>query len=60
MTFYIQPHQFRRMARRLAEQPQQRALGVNIREQDDAYVLSALVPGLKAKGTIRMQTVNTC
>ena len=51
MTFYIQPHQFRRMARRLAEQqqPQQRALGVNIREQDDAYVLSALVPGLKAE-----------
>jgi HSP20 family protein len=37
------------MARRLAEQPQQRALGVNIREQDDAYVLSALVPGLKAE-----------
>ncbi len=49
MTFYIQPHQFRRMARRLTEQPQQRALGVNIREQDDAYVLSALVPGLKAE-----------
>ena len=49
MTFYIQPHQFRRMARRLVEQPQQRALGVNIREQDDAYVLSALVPGLKAE-----------
>lgn len=49
MTIYIQPHQFRRMARRWAEQPQQRALGVNIREQDDAYVLSALVPGLKAE-----------
>ena len=49
MTLYIQPHQFHRMARRWAEQPQQRALGVNISEQDDAYVLSALVPGLKAE-----------
>ncbi len=54
MTFYIQTHpfqnrQFRRMARHLSEQPQQRALGVNVREQDDAYILSALVPGLKAE-----------
>jgi HSP20 family protein len=52
MTLYIQPHQFHRMARRWAEQPQQpqyRALGVNISEQDDAFVLSALVPGLKAE-----------
>ena len=48
MTFYVQPHQFRRVVRRLAEQPQQNALGVTVREQDDAYVLSALVPGLKA------------
>ena len=49
MTLYIQPYQFRRMARRWAEQPQQLALGVNVSEQDDAYVLSALVPGLKAE-----------
>ena len=52
MTFYIQPYQVRRMARRWAEQPeqpQQRTLGVNVSEQDDAYVLSALVPGLKAE-----------
>lgn len=55
MTFYVQPYQFRRMARRWAEQPQQpqqpqqHALGVNVSEQDDAYVLSALVPGLKAE-----------
>lgn len=48
MTFYVQPHQFRRVVRRLAEQPQQNTLGVTVREQDDAYVLSALVPGLKA------------
>jgi HSP20 family protein len=52
MTLYIQPYQYHRMARRWAEQPQQsqyRALGVNVSEQDDAYVLSALVPGLKAE-----------
>ena len=52
MTLYVQPYQYRRVARRLAEQsqqPQYRALGVNVSEQDDAYVLSALVPGLKAE-----------
>ena len=52
MTLYIQPYPYRRMARRWAEesqQPQQLALGVNVSEQDDAYVLSALVPGLKAE-----------
>jgi HSP20 family protein len=52
MTLYIQSYPYRRMARRWAEesqQPQERALGVNVSEQDDAYVLSALVPGLKAE-----------
>jgi HSP20 family protein len=57
MTFYIQSHpfgfaqdrQFRRASRHRVEQPQQRALGVNVQEQDDAYILSALVPGLKAE-----------
>lgn len=49
MTLYIQPYPFRRMARRLAEQPQVRSLGVNVREEEDAYILSALVPGLKAE-----------
>ena len=54
MTLYVQPYHLRRMARRWAEQeqsqqPQHRALGVNVSEQDDAYVLSALVPGLKAE-----------
>ena len=54
MTLYVQPYQLRRMACRWAEQEQsqqsqQRALGVNVSEQDDAYVLSALVPGLKAE-----------
>ncbi len=51
MTLYIQPYPFRRMARHAiaAAQPRQFSLGVNIREEDDAYVLSALVPGLKAE-----------
>lgn len=49
MTLYIQPYPFRRMVRRAVQQPQPRALGVNIREEDDAYILSALVPGLKAE-----------
>jgi len=52
MTLYIQPYPYRRMIRRWAAQPQQpeyRSLGVNVREEDDAYILSALVPGLKAE-----------
>lgn len=49
MSLYIQPYSFRRATRRLASLPQERVLGVNIQEHDDAYVLSALVPGLKAE-----------
>ncbi len=49
MTLYIQPNQFRLMTRRWAEQPQQNSLKVNIREEEDAYILSALVPGLQAE-----------
>lgn len=50
MTLYIQPYPFRRMVRRaVAAQPQPRALGVNIREEEDAYILNSLVPGLKAE-----------
>ena len=48
MTFYLHPYPYRRVARRWAAN-NERTLGVNIREQDDAYVLSALVPGLKAE-----------
>ena len=48
MTFYLHPHPYRRTVRRWSENDQ-RALGVNIREEDDAYVLSSLVPGLKAE-----------
>jgi len=46
MTFYLHP--YRRTVRRWSGSDQ-RALGVNIREEDDAYVLSSLVPGLKAE-----------
>jgi len=48
MTFYLHPYPYRRTVRRWSENDQ-RALGVNIREEDDAYVLSSLVPGLKAE-----------
>ena len=47
MTFYLQTYPYRRMARRWAENRDQ-TLGINVREEDDAYVLSALVPGLQA------------
>src|SRR5689334_19484311 len=49
MSLYIQPYPFGRIARRVAAQPRERVLGVNVQEQDEAYVLSALVPGLKAE-----------
>lgn len=61
MTFYIQPNPFRHMARRrmaAAEaSSRQHLLGVNIREEDDAYVLSALVPGVKAED-LNIQTLD--
>ncbi len=55
MTFYLHPYSFgfaqdrpyRRLARRWAEN-NEHSLGVNVREEDEAYILSALVPGLKA------------
>ena len=48
MTFYLHPYPYRRVARRWAEN-RDRALGVNIHEEDEVYVLSALVPGLQAE-----------
>jgi HSP20 family protein len=55
MTFYLQTYPFgfaqdrpyHRIARRWNENREQ-TLGINVREDDDAYVLSALVPGLKS------------
>ena len=48
MSLYLYPYP-RRMVRRLANQSEQHQLNVNIREEDDTYILSALVPGLKAE-----------
>ena len=52
MTFYLHPYPYdrpyRRVARRWAEN-QEHTLSINIREEDEAYVLSALVPGLKSE-----------
>ena len=49
MTLYLQTYPYRRMARRWAENHDQ-TLGINIEEdaEGDAYILSALVPGLKS------------
>ena len=47
MTFYVQTYPYRRMARRWA-QNRQETLRINVREEDEAYVLSALVPGIDA------------
>ena len=48
MTFYLHPYPYRRLARRWVEN-QEQTLGVNVREEEEAYVLSALVPGLKSE-----------
>ncbi len=47
MTFYLQTYPYRRMARRWVED-RDRTLGINVREEDDAYILSALVSGIKS------------
>ena len=47
MTFYVQTYPYRRMARRWTENREQ-TLGINVHEEDEAYVLSALVPGIKS------------
>jgi HSP20 family protein len=48
MTFYLHPYPYRQLTRR-AMQNREHSLGINVREEDEAYVLSALVPGLKAE-----------
>jgi len=52
MTFYLHPHSYTRPYRRVVRpwvENREHTLGINVHEQDDAYVLSALVPGLKAE-----------
>ena len=52
MTFYIQPYPYRRLSRRMAAMnggsSSEHFLNVNVRDEEDTFVLSALVPGLKA------------
>ncbi|MGB7874204.1 MAG: Hsp20/alpha crystallin family protein [Anaerolineales bacterium] len=52
MTFYIQPYPYRRMSRRMAAMnggsSREHLLNVNVRDEEDTFVLSALVPGLTA------------
>ena len=47
MTFYLHSYPYRRVARRWVENNEQ-TLGVNVREEAETYILSALVPGLQA------------
>lgn len=48
MTFYVQTYPHRRMARQWAENREQ-TLGINLRQAEDAFVLTALVPGIDAE-----------
>ncbi len=52
MTYFIAPNPYtmaRRWARMAGYEPARDfSLAVDVREEDDAYILSALVPGLKA------------
>lgn len=52
MNFYIQPYPYRRRSRRMAAlnggSRSENYLNVNIRDEQDAFELSALVPGLNA------------
>jgi HSP20 family protein len=53
MTFYLQPYPYtRHMARRwmqMADRPVEHVLAADVRDEEDAFVLNALVPGLKAE-----------
>ena len=44
---FAQDRPYRRIARRWTENRDQ-TLGINVQEEEDAYILSALVPGLKS------------
>ncbi len=53
MTFYLQsypyPHVRRSQSVRAADRPFERTLAANVRDEEEAFVLTALVPGLKAE-----------
>ena len=48
MTFYVQTYPYRRMARQWEENRDQ-TLGITVRQDEDAFVLTALVPGIDAE-----------
>jgi HSP20 family protein len=53
MTFYLQPfpvhrHMMPRRWKRMADETVEHSLAANVRDEQDAFVLTALVPGLKA------------
>lgn len=52
MTLYIQPYPYRHMGRRMSAlnggSSREHFLNVNVRDEEDSFVVSALVPGLKA------------
>ena len=53
MTFYMQPfphrHSMPRRWMRMADQNFEHRLAANVRDEEDAFVLTSLVPGLKAE-----------
>lgn len=56
MTFYLYPHMHRRHmhprrspSARMAEQDFEHRLAANVRDEEDAFILTSLVPGLKAE-----------
>lgn len=53
MTFYLQPyphrHSMPRRWMRMADESIEHRLAANVRDEDDAFVLTSLVPGLKAE-----------
>ena len=48
MTFYLHPYPYRQLARR-AMPDRRQSLSINVREEENAYILFALVPGLQAE-----------
>ena len=52
MTFYLQSYPYARPRRPLsvrASQPMEQTLAANVRDEEDTFVLTALVPGLTAE-----------
>src|SRR4030067_1002141 len=52
MTFYLQSYPYRRMMprrwMRMADEAVEHSLAADIRDEEDAFVLTAFAPGLKA------------